>query len=144
MIETKSYANFSFHFSIFNNTKKAMNWKVKFFMHNGEHRLAVYFEKNTNLNARIKTIEGPRRSESKRVWHIPDTEKNREQFNLEPHPHDLPSVEGIAQIIKLKQWLLSKKYSVNTIKTYGDALKSFLVFYREKAISEITNNDVIA
>lgn len=37
----------------------------------------------------------------------------------------------------------SKRYSVNTVKTYTDALKSFFVFFREKKISAITNDDVI-
>ena len=44
---------------------------------------------------------------------------------------------------KFKQWLSSKRHSPNTVKTYSDALKSFLVFYREKPIQEITNNDII-
>lgn len=38
---------------------------------------------------------------------------------------------------------MSKRYSASTIKTYSEALKSFLVFYREKSLSEITNEDVI-
>ena len=37
----------------------------------------------------------------------------------------------------------SKRYSESTITTYSEALKSFLIFYREKPISEITNDDVI-
>ena len=41
------------------------------------------------------------------------------------------------------EWLRSKRYSQNTLSTYSEALKSFLVFYREKPISEITNEDVI-
>jgi integrase/recombinase XerD len=55
----------------------------------------------------------------------------------------LPSAEGISQIEKFKQWMRSKRYSESTISTYTDALKSFLVFYREKPVSEITNEDVI-
>ncbi|MBC7411590.1 MAG: phage integrase N-terminal SAM-like domain-containing protein, partial [Bacteroidia bacterium] len=37
----------------------------------------------------------------------------------------------------------SKRYSESTVTSYSDALKSFLVFYREKSIAEITNDDVI-
>ncbi|MGO4818089.1 site-specific integrase [Flavobacterium sp. W22_SRS_FP1] len=47
------------------------------------------------------------------------------------------------QIEKFKQWMRSKRYSASTITTYSDALKSFLVFYREKPVAEITNEDVI-
>ncbi|MBA0885160.1 tyrosine-type recombinase/integrase [Flavobacterium undicola] len=44
---------------------------------------------------------------------------------------------------RFKQWLHSKRYSESTITTYSEALKSFLVFYREKPVAEITNEDVI-
>lgn len=47
------------------------------------------------------------------------------------------------QIARFKQWLRSKRYSENTINTYSDALKSFLVFYKEKNVRDITNEDVI-
>jgi integrase/recombinase XerD len=37
----------------------------------------------------------------------------------------------------------SKRYSESTITTYSEALKSFLAFYRDKSIIDITNEDVI-
>ncbi|MDO9152214.1 MAG: site-specific integrase [Paludibacter sp.] len=120
-----------------------MNWEAKIITHKKEKRIAVYFEKNAALITRIKEIYGARWSQTLRVWHIPDSMDNRGRFNLEPDSHSIPSPEGIAQIEKFKQWLRSKRYSENTLKTYSDALKSFLVFYREKSISEITNEDVI-
>ncbi|MDP2067600.1 MAG: site-specific integrase [Lutibacter sp.] len=120
-----------------------MSWKVQLIKHLGENRIAIYFEKNAELISQIKKIDGARWSQSKRVWHIPDTEENRLRFNLAPHSNSLPSAEGKKQLERFKQWLASKRYSPNTIKTYGDALKSFLVFYREKPIQEITNYDVI-
>ncbi|HXB41917.1 MAG TPA: site-specific tyrosine recombinase/integron integrase [Bacteroidia bacterium] len=48
--------------------------------------------------------------------------------------------------IKMKQfkdWLESRRYSKNTVVTYMDALKSFLRFYSQKPVAEITNEDVI-
>ena len=77
------------------------------------------------------------------VWHIPDTEENRIRLRIPLHFQTVPSEEGIAAIEKFKQWLLSKRYSPSTIKTYSEALKSFLIFYREKPIAEISNEDVI-
>jgi integrase/recombinase XerD len=77
------------------------------------------------------------------VWHIPDNEENRIRFKIPLHQQTVPSEEGIAAIEKFKQWLLSKRYSPSTIKTYSEALKSFLIFYREKPIAEISNEDVI-
>jgi site-specific recombinase XerD len=77
------------------------------------------------------------------AWHLPDTEENRERFKIAPRSHSLPSGEGMAQIEKFKQFLRSKRYSESTIATYSEALKSFLVFFRDKPTAEITNSDVI-
>ena len=108
-----------------------------------EKRIAVYFEKNAELIVRIKRLSGSRWSQTLGVWHLPDTVENRTRFHLVPLSYSFPSEEGIEQIKKYIQWLSSKRYSPNTIKTYSEALKSFLIFYREKAITEITNEDVV-
>lgn len=120
-----------------------MNWEAKIITHKKEKRIAVYFEKNAELIARIKKLEGSRWSQTLGVWHLPDTVENRERFHLVPLSHSLPSEEGVEQIQKFIQWLSSKRYSPSTIKTYSEALKSFLVFYREKAVAAITNEDVV-
>ncbi|MEZ0130606.1 tyrosine-type recombinase/integrase, partial [Flavobacterium sp. LBUM151] len=120
-----------------------MRWEAKIITHKREKRIAVYFEKNAELIVRIKKLAGSRWSQTLGVWHIPDTVENRKRFYLVPHSHSFPSEEGIEEIKKYIQWLSSKRYSTNTIKTYSEALKSFLIFYREKAITEITNEDVI-
>lgn len=120
-----------------------MKWEAKPIKHQGSQRIAVYFEKNAEWIARIKKLEGAIWSQTLGVWHIPDTEENRVKFKLTPLSHTVPSIEGIAQIEKFKQYLRSKRYSESTITTYSEALKSFLVFYREKAVAAITNEDVI-
>lgn len=120
-----------------------MKWSAKPIKHKRENRIAVYFEKNADLIERIKKINGARWSQTLMAWHIPDTEENRVRFKITPISYTIPSEEAQVQIEKFKQWMRSKRYSENTITTYSDALKSFLVFYREKAISEITNEDVI-
>jgi integrase/recombinase XerD len=120
-----------------------MNWEAKIITHRGSKRIAVYFEKNAEWIARIKKLEGSRWSQTLGVWHLPDTEENRIRFKLMPMSHTIPSTEGIEQIEKFKQWMRSKRYSESTITTYSEALKSFLVFYRDKAIIDITNEDVI-
>ncbi|MBV2196902.1 MAG: phage integrase N-terminal SAM-like domain-containing protein, partial [Flavobacterium sp.] len=121
-----------------------MNYKAKTILHKGTPRIAVYFEKNAALIARIKTFEDARWSASKQYWHLPDTAANRLHFKL-PLAHTLvPNAEGIASIETFKRYLLSKRYSPNTINTYSDALKSFLTFCNTKAIKDITNDDIIA
>jgi integrase/recombinase XerD len=76
-------------------------------------------------------------------WHLPDMFENRERFHLDALVHCFASEEAIEKIEKFKQWLCSKRYSENTVNTYSEALKSFLIFWREKTISEISNEDVI-
>ncbi|MGL5111398.1 MAG: tyrosine-type recombinase/integrase [Flavobacterium sp.] len=119
-----------------------MHWKATIISHRKEKRIAVYFEKNAELISRIKQLDGSRWSQSLGVWHLPDTLENRIRFKISTIAH-LPSPEGIEQIEKFKQWLRSKRYSESTIATYTEALKTFLVFYRDKAVAEITNEDVI-
>ena len=120
-----------------------MKWESKLIKHNGIVRIAIAFEKNAELIARVKLIEGSRWSQSLGVWHLPDTDENRIRYKI-PLPFQIvPSEEGILQIEKFKQWMRSRRYSESTITTYTEALKSFLVFYREKPIVEITNEDVI-
>lgn len=120
-----------------------MNWSAKIISHNGEKRIAVYFENNKDLIERIKKLEGSRWSQSLRVWHLPDTEKYRNQFQIIFPETRLINEEGIEAITKFTLWLRSKRYSEKTIITYCDGLKSFLVFYNKKPIQSITNEDVI-
>lgn len=122
---------------------KAMTWSAKIINHNGEKRIAVYFDKNAELIARIKTFNNARWSASKKYWHLPDTEANRLHFQLPLAQTLLPNTEGMASIETFKRYLMSKRYSVNTITVYSEALKSFLIFCNAKSIKEITNNDVI-
>ena len=104
----------------------------------------VYFEPNADWAARMREAAGSRWSSRLRVWHLPDTEENRKRFSISLASASLPSEEGIAQLEVFKRWLRSKRYSENTVKTYSDALKSFFVYYKLKAISEMSNDDVIA
>ncbi len=120
-----------------------MYWKAELITHRKEKRIAVYFEKDAALISRIKALEGSRWSQTLKLWHLPDTDENRKRFKLPLVADTLPSNEGIIQIAKFKQWLRSKRYSESTIVTYSEALKSFLVFYNNKAIADISNEDVI-
>ncbi|MBM6499583.1 tyrosine-type recombinase/integrase [Flavobacterium macrobrachii] len=117
-----------------------MNWNAKIVSHRGEKRIAVFFEKNTDLITRIKKVEGSRWSQSKGFWHVPNTVENQIRFKITV---SLPSAEGIEAIEKFKQYLRSKRYSESTITTYSEALKSFFVFHNNKSIDKITNEDII-
>jgi len=120
-----------------------MRWEAKLIRHKSEARIAIIFEKNRVLIERIMQVEGSKWSQTKKMWHVPDTEENRIRFKIYADPKT-PTPENIRQLKLFSQWLSSKRYSSNTIKTYTDALKVFLYHFKEKPVSEITNDDVIS
>lgn len=120
-----------------------MEWNSKVITHKGEKRIAVFFGKDDVLIDRIKRINGSRWSQSRKVWHVPDTDENREIFGLALIVDFLPNPEGILSLETFRNWLRSKRYSENTIKSYIDAMKSFLVFHNSKALADLTSDDVI-
>ena len=120
-----------------------MNWDAKIINHRGEKRIAVYFEKNKDDIERIKRLKGSLWSQSKKVWHLPDTPIYRNQFQIFTPIVKQINQEGVEAITNFKLWLRSKRYSERTIVTYCDGLKSFLTFYNQKPIQDITNNDII-
>jgi integrase/recombinase XerD len=72
---------------------------------------------------------------------LPDNDENRKRFKLDPTLN--LSEEQALKIAEFIRWLKSKRYSESTIKTYSEAIKTFLLYYSNKAISDITNNDLI-
>lgn len=117
-----------------------MEWKAKLVTYRQESRIAVYFEKSKELIARIKKLEDARWSYTLGAWHLPNTAENRKRFKLE---NAVLAADKSAKAEQFSRWLKSRRYSDNTIKTYTDALKSFLLFYNTRPVEEITNEDLI-
>lgn len=83
-----------------------MKWKAELIKHKNENRIAVYFEKNTDWNARIKKLPDARWSNTLKAWHLPDTNENRQKFGLaEAKTMDEDHQKEIAVFIS---WLRSK------------------------------------
>lgn len=120
-----------------------MIWNAKIIKHRNEIRIAVEFKKDQELIRRIKLFADARWSQQKKVWHLPDNPQNRSTFRLTQIEDTVPSPEGLEHIKMFIRWLPAKRYSANTIKTYSEALKLFLVYFHLKAISEINNADVL-
>jgi len=117
-----------------------MKWEAKIKTHRGIKWIAVYFEKNLELNARIKKIEGARWSATHQVWLVPITPENLMRFKFNTLQ---PSEVVIKKVDAFTRWMRSRRYSENTISTYVDALRSFLKFYPDKTIEDLTNADII-
>ncbi len=120
-----------------------MEWSAKRITYKSEKRIAVYFEHNPRFIEQMKTVDDVRWSRSLKAWHVPDTEKNRTRFKVVVPPVKVQTPANIEQLQKFKLWLLSKRYSQNTIKTYTEALALFLYFFKDKTVTEITNDDLI-
>ena len=58
-------------------------------------------------------------------------------------PENSTSCDFQKELNKFNAWLLYRRYSHNTIKTYVDALKSFLIFLQPKAATDATNDDMV-
>ncbi len=119
-----------------------MQWQANIVTHKKQSRVAVYFQKDAALIARIKKLEGAQWSATLKAWHLPDTAAYRKQFGLPPLV--VLSEQQMAKLTEYERWLRSKRYSDNTIKTYKEALRSFLLHHHTKAIEELNENDLIA
>jgi integrase/recombinase XerD len=116
-------------------------YTAKIIKYKGTKRIAVTFEKNQELINRFKKLDGAKWSATLKTWHLPDTAEYRQTFKI-PVEKQL-SAEARQQIEKFVQWIHSKRYSESTIKTYTEAIRIFLQFFSEKALSEIGNEDII-
>ena len=112
-------------------------------IHKTQKVIFIQFEKDYKLIEEVKKINGSIWSQQKKSWYVLDSDKNRLLFNLDLESTFLPSKEGFLHIQKFKNYLQSKRYSENTIRTYLDALRSFLVFHNKKLLIHINNDDVI-
>lgn len=119
-------------------------------MHEGQKRLAIKFPYNKEDNALARSLKGARWSNTLKCWHVQDNEHycnllgvaTVEKTYTANSPDDV--AEGAYEKIKeFTRWMRSRNYSENTIKTYTDALRVFLKYYRDKSVDNITNKDVI-
>ncbi len=118
-----------------------MQWSARLVKYREESRIAVYFDKKKEYIARIKQLPDARWSYRLMAWHVPDNADNRQRFNIFIPELD---VEKIRKIEQFSRWLQSRRYSDNTVKSYTDALKSFLLFHHEKRVEDLSNDDLIA
>lgn len=129
-----------------------------------EKRIAVKFDYDPDLVSLTKKIKKYRYSPASQLWHFPCRKETLIEIKtvfesspdilvaeadgfLEELPFDT-AVFKLQQhhhtsIAEFKYWLRSKRYSDSTIETYLGAIKTFLAFHAEKALSEIIEDDII-
>ncbi|WP_107040276.1 phage integrase N-terminal SAM-like domain-containing protein [Brumimicrobium mesophilum] len=118
-------------------------FKASKITHKGQSRIAVVFENKPELRQRFKKLRGAKWSATKKTWHLPDNKIYRKQFGLPIYDKDTLSEEKIEQLKNFKDWLTAHRYSKSTENTYMNVMRVFLVFYKDKPISEIENDDII-
>lgn len=145
--------------------------EIKPLMYQNTHRWGLYFAMNEELNSIVKTFADAKWSKTHRCWHIANNSTNlKELFRVFKgkaylntdalfvdktkqktsinHGETSKLIvelnhEQVKKINEFKDLLRSRRYSDNTIKTYTEALRTFLKFYHNKAVNQINNDDVI-
>lgn len=125
-------------------------WKAEMKTYKGTRCIAVTIPKEERWIERIKQIEGRKWQPELKVWLVPDTPENRKTFQL-PQEEVLSTwhVEGMGHYT---QWLRNKRYSENTVRTYKEALRCFLLFHNhvrtdqfsEAHLDDFNTNYIIA
>lgn len=133
--------------------------------HRGEEVVLILFPYDNQLGDEARKIKGLRWSKSLKAWYAPYStqvlneiktilgpisiidasalkEKLAKEKSVINNKKEL-RIETLGAIEKYKGWMRSKRYSENTVTTYTDALRTFLKYYHTKAISDISNDDVI-
>lgn len=118
-------------------------YKSTLIQHRNQDRIALFFRYDKELIMKVRKIKGANWSATKNCWHIPDTKENRQRFNIAINSNKKLSIEKQKKLEEFVAWMASKRYSKNTIKTYMEAVRVFLVYYTEKKINVINNADVI-
>ncbi|MFN3918489.1 MAG: tyrosine-type recombinase/integrase [Flavobacteriales bacterium] len=144
---------------------------VKSLIHKNAERLGLYFPHDQELIDLVKTFADAKWSQTNRCWHIANNRTNLKELSnvfrgkayvnadslFLPKPKQEKPIkpteklvlngelntEHLKKIAQFKDWLNSRRYSLNTIKTYIEALRTFLKFFHKKPINEISNQDLI-
>ena len=133
----------------------------------GSHRnvdvVFVSFERDEKLIAALKRMGNIRWSATLRKWYFPkaafDLSKLKSAMNglaiiddtlLNAVAQKMPDVQSdcipsdiLQGLAEFKKWMLHKRYSNSTIKTYTEAAKSFLLFIQPTPATEANNCDIV-
>ena len=114
--------------------------------HRGKAWVKLEYGTDLRKNNAVRQVPGYAYSKTHGAWLIPGNRKATiqllEQLGYKSEEGQLTS-EAIGKIEKFKLWLRSKRYSESTVKTYTEALVTFLKYYWNKPVADISNQDVI-
>lgn len=144
---------------------------IEYLWHRNNARVFLRFQKDDTATALVRSLPNAQWSATQIAWHVAYSETISQQvcdlfyplgvrvfkkntydsIKLPQKPIENIIIKPIAELNnaardKIKDftyWLRSKRYSESTIHTYTESLSTFLKYFNQKSIQEITNDDVI-
>ncbi len=138
--------------------------------HRNQAVIRLMFEKDQTLISRVKTLPGASWSQSRKMWYLPADHFNlknvfetlqpvayldysalkrqstpkKETHQQQPKKKKPELTEvAIKKIESFKLWMEQHRYRPNTIKSYAEAIATFLGFYGDKAPEALTTDHLI-
>jgi len=129
---------------------------------NGETVITIHFPRHSHANQAVKTLAGCKWSKTLQSWYIPDQQESiaqaiqvlseigfvdyrglRKTFEPVPEQQVLPQAAETEHLQAFRQFLSSRRYSANTIKTYTEALSVFMRFMANKQPAQWSLPDIL-
>jgi integrase/recombinase XerD len=126
----------------------AIEIKYELGNHKGKDVIYIHFERNLEMNQRVKKLVGVKWSNSKKAWYVLDSAFYRAKFKLLPKTpigkevlsqiHDInkPSLNKFVETLQLKA------YSPNTITTYRNEFAQLLYILKDKNVDDLTTERI--
>ncbi|WP_317898263.1 tyrosine-type recombinase/integrase [Aurantibacillus circumpalustris] len=147
--------------------------KLSKLIHREKEIISLHFTYNAELQQCVKSLIGYKWSHTHKAWYFENrpgilselfnafkgkawldysTVKNNStalvlgSARITEHPSSrlgLLNERQKAKVTEFKKWMLSKRYSKNTVHTYTDALTTFLRYHSTKNTENLNNHDLI-
>lgn len=113
-----------------------------------DKRVWMINEQVTTLAQLENLFDGKARVERTFLKHtkLPsNTDQEANRLNSRSKRNALPELSTTNRnyLHQFNQYLLSKRYSQNTVKVYQEALQVFMRFFQDKQVEQITNADIV-
>jgi integrase/recombinase XerD len=126
-------------------------------LHKGEKRVKLIFDYDAEILNALDNFEGTAWSATLNCWHIPYKETYAKDLELllkyiakivdrstirRRSINNNLGVEHSEALNKYLRYLKNRRYSEQTIKNYMTRIRDFLLFYSDKDVDLITNEDI--
>jgi integrase/recombinase XerD len=121
----------------------AIEVKYETASHKGKDVIFIRFEKNAELNLRVKKLVGVQWSQSEKAWYVLDSATYREKFKLTPKSAIGKEVLLNVHLVnhealqKFVETLQLKAYSPKTIITYKNEFAQLLYVLKDKNVADL-------